>query len=122
MTLPTTPTALDVAARALHDFGMSHHHIHEGRDPLEGGRYSTWEDTTEQTRRSTRWIAQKALESATFDDFYAWLTLTERMTGQVVPDASSDTERTRGARAQYYLIQHLLRIDDAALPMGAVDA
>ncbi|MFJ8677223.1 hypothetical protein [Streptomyces sp. NPDC093589] len=108
-----TPAALDIAARTLHDFTLAHLHIQDGVPPLEDGRYKPWDEATESARRSRVWLAQKALDLATFDEFYQWTTLAERQMGHEVPDASSDTERTRGARAQYYLVQHLLRIDEA---------
>lgn len=113
-----TTTALEVAARMLHELTLSHHHIEDGHPPLDGGRYQAWQDLSEPSRRAYRWKAQKAVESPTFEDFYGWMTLAERMSKQDVPGPSGDTERTRGHRAEYYLIQHLLRIDDAVLLTG----
>ncbi|MFI7096846.1 hypothetical protein [Streptomyces lydicus] len=110
-----TPLAIEIAAEALHDFELAHHHIQEGRPPLEDGRYKSWAAMPESARRSNRWLAQKALSSDTFEEFYGWTTLAERQMGHEVPEAGSDTERTRGARAQYFLLQHLLRIDEAAI-------
>ncbi|MFK8851250.1 hypothetical protein [Streptomyces sp. Ac-502] len=111
----STPEALEVVARALHAFTLAHHHIQDGRSPLDDGRFKTWDQLPEQGRRAARWKAQKASESVTFADFYAWTTLAERQMGHDVPAADSDTERTRGARAEYYLAQHLMRIDAGAL-------
>ncbi|MEU5742068.1 hypothetical protein ABZ784_29255 [Streptomyces tendae] len=67
----------------------------------------SWSDLPEPARRSYRVLAQKAAESATFDDFYAFTTLAERLAGLSYPDASHNTERTRGARAQYHLVKFL---------------
>ncbi|MFC7794652.1 hypothetical protein [Streptomyces cinereoruber] len=112
--------ALEVAARALHEGTLlAFLHIQNGN--TDG--YPSWEDSTEGARQATIAKVRKALESPTFDDYYAWLTLPERLLGDSgfiathgqPPAADDDTERTRGHRAEYYLIQHLLRIDDAAL-------
>ncbi|MFI1161366.1 hypothetical protein [Streptomyces sioyaensis] len=109
------PTVIDIAARALHDLTLAHHHIEDGRPPVGENRYKAWEDLPDSARRSNRWLAQKALNSESFGEYYGWTTLAERQMGHEVPDTSSDTERTRGARAQYYLLQHLLHIDGATL-------
>lgn len=109
---------LDIAARALHDLTLASCHIQDGRPPFDEGRYKPWEELPEASRRSSRWLAAKALASETFSEFYDWTTLIERQYGHEYPAADSDTERTRGARAQYYLVQHLLRIEGAALPAG----
>ncbi|MFH9425962.1 hypothetical protein [Streptomyces sp. NPDC017529] len=111
----STHEALEVVARTLHVFTLAHHHIQDGRPPLDDGRFKTWDQLPEGARRATRWKAQKASELATFAAFYAWTTFIERQMGQDVPAADSNTERTRGTRAEYYLVQHLMRIDSGAL-------
>ncbi|MFH8581625.1 hypothetical protein [Streptomyces zaomyceticus] len=114
------PTAaLEVAARALHE-GTLLPFLHIQNGNTTG--YRSWEDSTEGDRRATMAKVRKALDSPTFDDYYDWLTLPERIAGPGYiarygqpPTASDDTERTRGHRAEYYLVHHLLRADDAAL-------
>lgn len=118
-----SPEAIEIAARALHE-GTLLPFLHIQNGSTSG--YSTWENLGEGGRRSTITKVRKALEAPTFDDYYAWLTLPERLAGSGFvavhgqpPAADADTERTRGHRAEYYLIQHLLRIDDAALLTGS---
>ncbi|MFD3336049.1 hypothetical protein ACFWV1_25895 [Streptomyces sp. NPDC058700] len=111
--------ALEVAARALHGSTLL------GFLQIQNGNtvgFRSWEDSTEASRQATIAKVRRALDSPTFDDYYAWLTLPERLAGPGYmarhgqpPAASDDTERTRGHRAEYYLVHHLLRIDDAAL-------
>jgi len=114
--------ALEVAARALHE-GTLLPFIHIQNGNTTG--YPSWEESTEGTRQATIVKVRKALDSPTFADYYDWLTLAERLAGPSYaerngqpPAATDDTERTRGHRAEYYLIHHLLRADEAALLAG----
>ncbi|MGW1468556.1 hypothetical protein ACWCPT_29945 [Streptomyces sp. NPDC002308] len=122
MTLPET--ALEVAAKALYEgtflpFAL----IQSG----ETSAYLTWDEMDEGARRAYVRQAQKAAEASTFADYYAWCTLIWRIAPPnsdfVVeqgpePRAEDDTEHMRGHRAEYYLVQHLLRADNAVLPAG----
>ena len=118
MTIPAETVTM--AARAMYEATMRPFlHIQSGRPAGE-----PWEQLTEQHQRTYLWKVRKALESETFADYYAWMTLPERMLGPgsgfeaehgCPPVADEDTERTRGHRAEYHLIQHLLRVDDRAL-------
>jgi hypothetical protein len=115
---------LELAARALHEAViLPFHHIQEGQDPVDSGRYRNWFDLPEEGREVYRRKARKAAESATFAEYYDWVTLAERLAPEDSlyvakngrpPAHDEDTERTRGHRAEYYLVQHLLRVEDPA--------
>lgn len=108
MTKPQVVSAnpLEVAARALHAFTLLHQEVsHPDWAP------TAWDDLSEQARRSSRDLAKRAAEAATFEDFYAFTTLAEKLAGWSYPAADEDTERTRGVRAQYALVQSLTRIE-----------
>lgn len=118
MTVPAEP--LKMAAQAMYEATMRPFlHLQSGRPVGE-----PWEQLSEGYRSSYLWKVRKASESETFADYYAWMTLTERVAdphsafaaerGQP-PAADEDTERTRGHRAEYYLVQHLLRVEDGVL-------
>lgn len=122
MTIPAEPLAM--AARAMYEATMRPFlHIQSGHpagDP--------WDQLTEQHQGTYLWKARKAIESETFADYYAWMTLPERVLGPdsafvaergCPPEPDEDTERTRGHRAEYHLVQHLLRVDDGALLVGS---
>ncbi|MFE4915808.1 hypothetical protein ACFRCX_30350 [Streptomyces sp. NPDC056652] len=109
-----THPALDVAAKSLHDFSLARHHAAEGRPP-EAGRYPDWHHLSEGCLRSYRWKAQKAFEAETFEGYYEWMTMAERMAGLDVPAPDSDTERVRGHQVEYHIVQHLLTIRDGVL-------
>ncbi|MFF6866645.1 hypothetical protein [Streptomyces ardesiacus] len=104
MTTSTTAlnNAMEIAAQSLHHMAEAH-----TRATTSDASLPSWNDLTEPARRSYRVLAQKAAEAATFDNFYAFTTLAERLAGLSYPDASHDTERTRGARAQYHLVKFL---------------
>ncbi|MFJ6069054.1 hypothetical protein ACIQHU_39195 [Streptomyces tendae] len=99
---PALNNAMEIAAQSLHHMAEAH-----TRATTPDTLLPAWNDIPEPARRSYRVLAQKAAESATFDDFYAFTTLAERLAGLSYPDASHDTERTRGARAQYHLVKFL---------------
>ena len=101
-----TTEAAEAAARALHHLTVLHYSISAPGSPVTG-----WDDLSDQAKHSYRSLAEKASEAPTFEEFYAFTTLTERLMGRDYPDAADDTERTRGARAQYYLVQHLTRVE-----------
>jgi hypothetical protein len=103
-------SVLEVAAQVLHSLTTAHHAIDAPDRPQ-----ISWNDLDEPTRRSYRILAQKAAEASSFEDFYAFTTLAESLAGLAYPDAEEDTERTRGARAQYYLVQHLTCIESGPL-------
>jgi hypothetical protein len=118
MTVPAE--TLKVAAQAVYEATLRPFlHIQSGHptgDP--------WERLAEGDQNSYLWKVRKAIESETFADYYAWMTLAERLAGpnsafaverDQPPAAEEDTERTRGHRAEYYLVQHLLRVDAGAL-------
>ena len=106
-----TPDALLVAARALHEIALAHYSITMPDSPA-----TLWADLSEPSRRSYQVLAQKAAEAPTFEDFYAFTTLAEGLAGLGHPFADEDTERTRGARAQYALVRHLTSIEPAEAP------
>lgn len=108
MTKPQVVTSnpLEVAARALHAFTLSHYQL-----SYPDGPPTAWDDLSEEGRQATRVLAKKAAEAATFEDFYAFTTLAQNLAGIPVPAAHDDTERTRGARAQYAIVQSLTRIE-----------
>ncbi|MFJ6238885.1 hypothetical protein ACIQH0_32940 [Streptomyces griseus] len=122
MTIPAE--TLTVAARAMYEATMRPFlHIQSGRPVGE-----PWEQLTEHHQGTYLVKVRKALESETFADYYAFLTLPERLLGPgsafeaehgCPPEADEDTERTRGHRAEYHLVQHLLRVDDGALLTGS---
>ncbi|MFD9721009.1 hypothetical protein [Streptomyces sp. NPDC059076] len=119
------PEALNIAARALHEAAnLAFLHIQSGRDLVAAGAHRSWEDLEEGSKQPYRVKAQKALEADTFEEYYDWVTLIERLVdpGSLFairygksPAASADTERTRAHRAEFYLVHHLLRVDDAEL-------
>jgi hypothetical protein len=116
MTIPAE--TLKMAAQTMYEATMRPFlHIQAGHPVGE-----PWDQLAEGDHNSYVWKTRKALESATFADYYAWMTLPEQLSpnsglGQP-PAANEDTERTRGHRAEYYLVQHLLRVDEGALLAG----
>ncbi|MGW1814141.1 hypothetical protein ACWCQM_11345 [Streptomyces sp. NPDC002125] len=121
MTIPAE--TLQMAAQAMYEATMRPFlHIQAGHPVGE-----PWDQLTEGDHNSYAWKTRKALESETFADYYAWMTLPERQLGPDSgfvaergwpPSSDEDTERTRGHRAEYYLVQHLLRVDDGVLLAG----
>ncbi|WP_331728869.1 hypothetical protein OG693_38930 (plasmid) [Streptomyces sp. NBC_01259] len=120
MNLPGT--ALEVAAKALYEgtllpFTL----IQSGETPA----YPAWAEMDKRARQHYVRRAQKASESPTFADYYSWCTLVWRTASPdsafaakmgPEPKVDDDTEHMRGHRAEYYLVQHLLRVDDGVLP------
>lgn len=109
-----TENAMEGAARLLHGLTQAHYDV---AYPDTG--QPSWSDLTEETRRSYRVVAQKASEADSFEDFYAFTTMAERLAGLEYPAAEEDTERSRGAKAQYHLVQHLTRIEREPIPSEA---
>ncbi|MYR75178.1 MULTISPECIES: hypothetical protein [unclassified Streptomyces] len=119
MTLPSR--ALEVAAKALYEGTLLPFQlIQSGAAPA----HPAWDEMDERARQHYVRRAQKAIESPTFADYYAWCTLAWRTAPPdsafaaemgPEPQAGDDTEHMRGHRAEYYLAHHLLRADDAAL-------
>lgn len=108
MTKPQVVTSnpLEVAARALHAFTLSHYQL-----SYPDGPPTAWDDLSEEGRQASRLLARKAAEAAAFEDFYAFTTLAQDLAGIPVPAAHEDTERTRGARAEYAIVQSLTRVE-----------
>ena len=119
MTLPNR--ALEVAAKALYEGTLLPFElIQSGTTPV----CTAWDKMDQRARQHYMRRAQKAIESPTFADYYAWCTLIWRtvpsdsaFVAEVGPEpkVDDDTEHMRGHRAEYYLVHHLLRVDDAAL-------
>lgn len=119
MNLPDT--ALEVAAKALYEGTFCPFElIQSGEAPAR----LAWGEMDERARQHYVRRAQKAIESPTFADYYSWCTLVWRTapagsrfaaTMGPEPKVDDDTEHMRGHRAEYYLVHHLLRADDAVL-------
>jgi hypothetical protein len=107
-------SAMEAAAQALHSLTEAHYSV-----TMPDARTSPWSDLSEQARRSYLGLAQKASEADSFEDFYAFTTMAERLAGLEYPAAEEDTERSRGAKAQYHLVQHLTRIEREPIPSEA---
>ncbi|MEU0624982.1 hypothetical protein ABZ329_29495 [Streptomyces rubiginosohelvolus] len=122
MTLPDA--ALEVAAKALYEGTFLPF------DLIQWGEvrsYPAWDEMDERGRETYVRRAQKAIEAPTFADYYAWCTLIWRTAppGSAFmaeqgpePQVDEDSEHMRGHRAEYYLVHHLLRVDDAVMLAG----
>ncbi|MDX3232886.1 hypothetical protein [Streptomyces sp. ME19-01-6] len=103
---PVLTAREEAAARMLHEAEREHGQL------IYGSPMASWGDATEGSRRSKRSIVAKARGS--FEDFYAFMTLAERQAGIQVPSVHEDTERVRGHRMQYAIVQHFTQVEDVA--------